>query len=147
MLSSLAAACSRWGVQPVSVIFFGARSECFCRNDVDLNRAFPDRLATGNNLTATGREPAEALAVMRLGTALPFAAGASMHEGALVVSYPWDAAAARGYAASPDDGAYVALARSFAATHEGLRGQEGPPPGAKGIAARPSCRVFILPVV
>ena len=63
----------------------------WCRNGVDLNRAFPDRRNhTDLNLVATGGEPPEVRALMRLATTLPFVAGCNMHEGALVANYPWD---------------------------------------------------------
>jgi hypothetical protein len=106
------------------------------RDGKDLNRAFPERHANGGNLTATGNEPAEVTSIMRLGTLLPFAAGANLHEGAVVVSYPWDGMKGKEqrYAGSPDDAAYVRLAKSFAANHPWMREQTGPPAtGYKGI--------------
>jgi hypothetical protein len=114
---------------------------CICRDGKDLNRVFPERHENGGNLTATGSEPAEVTSIMRLGTSLPFAAGANLHEGAVVVSYPWDGVKGKEqkYGGSPDDSAYVRLAKSFAANHAWMKDQVGQPAGGhKGIRVRVS---------
>ena len=108
---------SRFSRQPLNLL---------CSANVDLNRAWPDRNDRGGlNLTATGNEPAEVLALMHFATAFPFSAGCNMHEGALVANYPWDGdrQLGEGYAAAPDDAAFVALAKAFAGFHGTMAAQ------------------------
>ncbi|KAL2650169.1 hypothetical protein R1flu_018297 [Riccia fluitans] len=83
-------------------------------NDVDLNRDFPDQFVPDNNEEAS-RQP-ESKAVMEWIRQNRFTASASLHEGALVVSYGWDGTASRrtGYAKAPDDGAFKYMANLYA---------------------------------
>ena len=53
----------------------------FCSAFVDLNRDFPDPMLLGyNNLSASGREQPETLAMMKWSKSRHFVASASMHE-------------------------------------------------------------------
>ena len=89
-------------------------------NKVDLNRNFPDPILRGGDLNRTGEEEPETVAIMDyaelLGSSL---VGASeLHEGALVVNYPFDGAASgarrrRVSNPSPDDKLYRYLAQRY----------------------------------
>lgn len=90
------------------------------RHNVDLNRNFPDRNHQHEvPLVPTGKEEAETLALMHWMERVPFVASASLHEGALVANYPWDASddRSRGYAASPDDNTFVYISKLYASHH------------------------------
>lgn len=67
----------------------------------------------------TGHEEVETLALMHWMEDVPFVASASLHEGALVANYPWDASddGNAGYAASPDDKTFVYLSKLYASHH------------------------------
>jgi carboxypeptidase D len=108
-----------------------------CRDNLDLNRAFPDR-STSPDMTSTGKEPFEVLAIMKFATSFPFSAGCNMHEGAIVANYPWDSDKdiGSGYAAAPDDKAFLHLAETFAGLHATMSKQHGLPARFDGIAVR-----------
>lgn len=92
---------------------------CFHRNNKDLNRNFPDRIREGLPLKTSRFEEPETLAVINWVQNGSFVASASMHEGALVANYPWDASSdgLPGYAASPDDKTFVHLAWVYSKSH------------------------------
>lgn len=97
---------------------------------MDLNRDWPDphllRRTHKDLRTPLGTEQPETLALMNLTLALQPVAAATLHEGAMVVSYPYD-----GYEdgsdairderhATPDDATFVHLAATYAGMHTTL---------------------------
>ncbi|KAI3424727.1 hypothetical protein D9Q98_008116 [Chlorella vulgaris] len=84
-------------------------------NGVDLNRNFPDRFGSPP-LALTGLEQPETLAVMNWTLSRQFTASANMHEGALVVNYPFDNTAdgSSVYSKAQDDAALRYLAKVYA---------------------------------
>ena len=63
------------------------------RNEVDLNRNFPDQYRLNDNLLLPqGTEQPETLALMDWITHTSFVGSGNLHEGAVVANYPWDAA-------------------------------------------------------
>ncbi|CAI2351046.1 unnamed protein product [Caenorhabditis sp. 36 PRJEB53466] len=106
-------------------------------NGVDLNRDFPDLDSIFYELQKIGvpkydhllslfednvdRQP-ETIAVGQWTLSLPFVLSANFHEGDLVANYPFDAAVDEtsqkaDYSASPDDGTFRWLAKSYADNH------------------------------
>eukprot|EP00208_Stichococcus_sp_RCC1054_P000069 CAMPEP_0206143764 /NCGR_PEP_ID=MMETSP1473-20131121/21729_1 /ASSEMBLY_ACC=CAM_ASM_001109 /TAXON_ID=1461547 /ORGANISM="Stichococcus sp, Strain RCC1054" /LENGTH=569 /DNA_ID=CAMNT_0053539315 /DNA_START=81 /DNA_END=1787 /DNA_ORIENTATION=- len=94
-------------------------------NGRDLNRDFPEVLnqTSGERIPAPlplrGSEQPETAAIMAWASSRSFVASASMHEGALVANFPWDANdhGEKGYAAAPDDAAFRFLAEAYAQAH------------------------------
>ncbi|GAB4823357.1 hypothetical protein N2152v2_010403 [Parachlorella kessleri] len=90
----------------------------------DLNRNFPDPIINPS-LQPSGREEPEVQAVMNwtLHTPGGFVAGGSLHEGELVVNYPWDGTASgqiATYNASSDDETFRYLSLVYAQHNPGL---------------------------
>uniref|UniRef100_A0A1I7UH66 Peptidase_M14 domain-containing protein n=1 Tax=Caenorhabditis tropicalis TaxID=1561998 RepID=A0A1I7UH66_9PELO len=106
-------------------------------NGVDLNRDFPDldsifyelqkiQVPKFDHLLSlfddnVDRQP-ETIAVGQWTLSLPFVLSANFHEGDLVANYPFDAAIDENsqktdYSASPDDGTFRWLAKSYADNH------------------------------
>ncbi|KAK0056409.1 carboxypeptidase D [Biomphalaria pfeifferi] len=88
------------------------------KNNVDLNRNFPDQFWPSGNLQK------ETLAVMNwITNAMPnFVLSANLHGGSLVANYPYDDhqykdISAGVYSASPDDATFKALAKSYSYSH------------------------------
>lgn len=86
-------------------------------NQQDLNRNFPDRFGiTKDNKV---RQP-EVEAIMKWSKETPFALGANLHGGSLVVNYPYDGNKQQEngiYEAAPDDGLFVHLSRVYSTNH------------------------------
>uniref|UniRef100_A0A6B2G027 Carboxypeptidase D (Trinotate prediction) n=1 Tax=Myxobolus squamalis TaxID=59785 RepID=A0A6B2G027_MYXSQ len=83
-------------------------------NGVDLNRNFPDQFFPSFH----DPEP-ETLSVMKWMEEIPFMLSASLHDGAFVVTYPYDDSPSgqTKYSATPDDDIFRYLARLYAETH------------------------------
>ncbi|KAB2031166.1 hypothetical protein ES319_D05G286600v1 [Gossypium barbadense] len=86
-------------------------------NNVDLNRDFPDQFFPWNN-NEDARQP-ETKAIMSWLREMCFTASASLHGGALVANYPWDASLdkRKNYYACPDDGTFRFLASIYSKSH------------------------------
>ncbi|KAG4148225.1 hypothetical protein ERO13_D05G273101v2 [Gossypium hirsutum] len=86
-------------------------------NNVDLNRDFPDQFFPWNN-NEDARQP-ETKAIMSWLREMRFTASASLHGGALVANYPWDASLdkRKNYYACPDDGTFRFLASIYSKSH------------------------------
>lgn len=84
-------------------------------NDVNLNRDFPDPIRNPS-MVPTGLEQPETKAVMAWVQSRQFVASANMHEGAVVVNYPWDGTASdrNVYNATQDDATFRHLATVYA---------------------------------
>lgn len=96
------------------------------RNNMDLNRNFPDRSREPHPLEATGFEEPEVLAVMNWVQNGQFVASANMHEGSLVANYPYDHSddGSPGYAKAPDDAALKHIARTYSDHHKTMHKSE-----------------------
>ena len=84
-------------------------------NSFDLNRSFPDRF-----LYLAHPLPPETEAVMKWLEEYPFVLSANLHDGALVVNYPYDSSPSAGesvYTASPDDDVFRQLSKSYSFAH------------------------------
>ncbi|KAF0993224.1 hypothetical protein HZS_5724 [Henneguya salminicola] len=83
-------------------------------NGVDLNRNFPDQFFPSFH----DPEP-ETLSVMKWMENIPFILSTSLHDGAFVVTYPYDDSPSgqTKYSATPDDDIFRYLARLYAETH------------------------------
>lgn len=122
------------GTEPAQRQWLTGRSNI---NGVDLNRDFPDLDSIFYELQKIGvpkfdhllslfednvdRQP-ETIAVGQWTLSLPFVLSANFHEGDLVANYPFDAAIDENsqktaYSASPDDGTFRWLAKSYADNH------------------------------
>jgi len=88
------------------------------KNNVDLNRNFPDRLNPSRYI----RFQPETRALMNWIKTYPFVLSVSMHGGALVANYPYDGNAEMKdqYTAAPDDATFQYLARTYANAHENM---------------------------
>ncbi|KJH46367.1 zinc carboxypeptidase [Dictyocaulus viviparus] len=114
-------------------------------NEVDLNRDFPEldeifyeleklKVPRYDHLMDLfiddkERQP-ETVAVGRWALSLPFVLSASLHEGDLVANYPFDSSIQKGisaYSASPDDGTFRWLARTYASNHAHMAKNDHPP--------------------
>lgn len=84
-------------------------------NGVNLNRDFPDPIYS-SGMAPTGQEQPETKAVMAWVQSRQFVASANMHEGAVVVNYPWDGTVSgmSVYNATQDDATFKHLASVYA---------------------------------
>ena len=93
-------------------------------NFVDLNRDFPDQFNPTDNKLASRHDP-ETSAMIKWITSNKFVLSASLHGGAIVVSYPYDNSAGNVesgyYSRCPDDPVFRHLANSYASRHEMMR--------------------------
>lgn len=95
-------------------------------NGVDLNRNFPDRVVDkGTNLRLPGPQAQpEVRAVMEFTLNKTWTASANLHEGAVVVNYPWDGYTSPGMygqlSVTPDDATFKHLARTYARKHTSM---------------------------
>lgn len=83
-------------------------------NDLDLNRNFPDRFGRSR-----GEIQQETRAVIHWLEEHPFVLSANIHNGALVVNYPFDnsQSGSNVYTATQDDDIFVQLSKSYSLTH------------------------------
>ena len=82
---------------------------------VDLNRVFPERIY-GQENTPVGEE-AEVAAMINWCNEHNFVLSSNMHNGAVVVNYPYDADPVLGsgsYVATPDDDTFIFISRGYA---------------------------------
>uniref|UniRef100_A0A2R5L4K7 Putative carboxypeptidase d n=1 Tax=Ornithodoros turicata TaxID=34597 RepID=A0A2R5L4K7_9ACAR len=96
---------------------YGSVSGRFNAHNVDLNRDFPDQFLP--NRTGTTRE-VETEAMMRFVLAQPVVLSGSLHGGALVANYPYDASpkhSDRAYSKTPDDALFRYIALSYSKAH------------------------------
>lgn len=94
--------------------------EICVRQDIDLNRNFPDRAEVEEDvLYPNGDETNETLAVMKWIDEGFFVGSGNLHEGIVVANYPWDGKRdwSHGYAACPDDATFIHLAKIYANAH------------------------------
>uniref|UniRef100_A0A2K6VU00 Peptidase_M14 domain-containing protein n=1 Tax=Onchocerca volvulus TaxID=6282 RepID=A0A2K6VU00_ONCVO len=83
--------------------------------DVDLNRDFPQRL----NPTAIQNVQPETSAIMRWTKTIPFVLSANLHDGSLVVNFPYDDAKMEGIEAKTGDHElFVMLSYFYARAHK-----------------------------
>lgn len=91
------------------------------RNNVDLNRDFPDQFNSWDDYNVNLAQP-ETRAMLEWIHKNPFVLSANLHGGALVASYPFDSNREHkktgGYSATPDDELFIHLASTYATNHK-----------------------------
>ncbi|KAJ8770100.1 hypothetical protein K2173_011182 [Erythroxylum novogranatense] len=121
--------CDNYMVDPLVIFFYlnvheGGDGNA---NNIDLNRDFPDRslanvkygFSVNNDLDA--RQP-ETKAIINWMRQINFAASATLHGGALVANYPWDANKEnrKSYFACPDDDTFRFMASTYSLSHHNM---------------------------
>lgn len=105
------------------------------RNNVDLNRDFPDQFNSWDDYNVNLAQP-ETQAMLEWIHKNPFVLSANLHGGALVASYPFDSNREHkktgGYSATPDDELFIHLASTYATNHKTMSKEKEHNDGFKG---------------
>ncbi|TKR92528.1 hypothetical protein L596_007165 [Steinernema carpocapsae] len=91
-------------------------------NGIDLNRNFPARFPSHKEQTGGSGLEKETKVVMQWLQAYPFVLSANLHGGSLVANYPYDDSPSMQSVEtrSPDDKLFVALAYTYARSHDNM---------------------------